>query len=303
MKRKTESWNIRELRKRIVAINFPEYQREPNIWSRGAKQRLIDSILRQFDIASLYFYKDTDGSLDCIDGRQRINAIMAFLGENGNDTDNGFALRILNEIYEDTEHPFKELNDQTFKELEMAVSTKGNASVLAKKAIKSVLDYKFTAVLLFDVNKPEEFNLQFTRLNLGTIINAGEKLHAMVGDMRDVCFDNVNIGRHHFLNTVKIPTRRYAREQVAAQVLAQVFSRKSDGHFTRTRHFDLQRFMKQHASLNDEKRRLIKEVQKTFDTLAKAIGETEGLLRNGGPSLLVRFCWHGLVSSIRTSLE
>lgn len=280
MKKRTESWDIRKLRKRIVAINFPEYQREPNIWSRGAKQRLIDSILRQFDIASLYFYSDSDDSLDCIDGRQRINAIMAFLGENTTDADNEFALRILNEIHEDTEHPFKELEGQTFKQLERVAKTKGKASVVAKKAVASVMDYRFTAVLLSDVNKPQEFNLQFTRLNLGTIINAGEKLHAMVGDMRDVCFDDAKIGQHHFLDAVKIPTRRYAREQVAAQILAQVFSKRFDENFTRTRHFDLQRFMKKHAHLNNEKRRVITEVQKTFDALAEALGKTEGLLRN-----------------------
>ncbi len=280
MKKKTESWDIRDLQKRFVSINFPEYQREPNIWARIAKQRLVDSILRQFDIASLYFYSNKDGSLDCIDGRQRINAIMAFLGENANDADNGFALRILNEIYEDTEHPFEELDGQTFAQLEeMAASTNGSAG-LAKDAIEKVLNYKFTAVLLAEAKIPEEFNLQFTRLNLGTIINAGEKLHAMVGAMRDVCFDDPKIGKHHFLDMVKIPTRRYAKEQVAAQVLAQVFSRKFDGQFTRTRHFDLQRFMKEHATLSETDKRLIEEVRTTFDALAGALGETKELLRN-----------------------
>ena len=66
----------------FVDIEFPEYQREPDIWSRDQKQRLLDSILRRFDISSVYFYRREDNGLECIDGRQRINAIMSFLEEN-----------------------------------------------------------------------------------------------------------------------------------------------------------------------------------------------------------------------------
>ena len=39
-------WTIRDLKRRFGAIKFPDYQREPNIWSRRAKQLLIDSVLR-----------------------------------------------------------------------------------------------------------------------------------------------------------------------------------------------------------------------------------------------------------------
>lgn len=73
---------------------------------------------------------------------------------------------------------------------------------------------------LSDSSRPEEFNLQFTRLNLGAIINSGEKLNAMVGDLRDECFTNQGIGQHAFLDKIKIPTRRFAKEGVAAQILA-----------------------------------------------------------------------------------
>ena len=45
----------------------------------------------------------------------------------------------------------------------------------------------------------------------------------MVGEMRDLCFDSNRIGKHPFLDTLRIPTRRFAKEQVAAQVIAQVF--------------------------------------------------------------------------------
>ena len=80
MRKHIETWTVAELIERFSQISFPDYQREPNLWSLIEKQRLIDSIVRQFDIASLYFYEHDDGSLDCVDGRQRIGAILSFIG-------------------------------------------------------------------------------------------------------------------------------------------------------------------------------------------------------------------------------
>jgi len=107
-------------------------------------------------------------------------------------------------------------------------------------------------VILSDSARPEEFNLQFIRLNLGTIVNSGEKLNAMVGDLRDICFNKLVNNR--FLQSVNIPTRRYARAQLAAQIVAQVFSvekAREEGveEFTRVRHADLQKFFKEKPNL------------------------------------------------------
>ena len=49
MRKIVEPWGVEELRKQFGRIAFPEYQREPNLWSRIEKQRLIDSMVRQFD--------------------------------------------------------------------------------------------------------------------------------------------------------------------------------------------------------------------------------------------------------------
>ena len=133
--------------------------------------------------------------------------------------------------------------------------------------------------MLSDSNQPEEFNLQFTRLNLGTILNSGEKLHAMVGELRDVCFKEEELGEHKFLRGTNIPTRRFAREQVAAQILAQVFSISDTGEYTRTRHFDLQRLFKQNSTLSNEKRELVNRVSRLLDLLAESFQES-GALRN-----------------------
>ena len=70
-------WTIKQLREYIDVIEFPEFQREPTVWKLDKKQLLIDSILRDFDISSIYIYEKENGGFDCIDGRQRINAIFS----------------------------------------------------------------------------------------------------------------------------------------------------------------------------------------------------------------------------------
>jgi uncharacterized protein with ParB-like and HNH nuclease domain len=112
--RKAKSRSIKELKRDFASIEFPEYQREPSVWSREQKQRLLDSILRDFVIAAIYVYERDDGTWECIDGRQRLNAIMSFLGRNDEDEDNGFRLRVQNEVAEDTDDGLAELEGLRF---------------------------------------------------------------------------------------------------------------------------------------------------------------------------------------------
>lgn len=288
MKKKIEKWPVRTLRENFSQIDFPEYQREPNLWSLVEKQRLIDSMIRHFDIASLYFYRHADDSIDCVDGRQRIGAIMSFLGENPSDAHAEFQFRILNEIYEDSpSSELKSLEGKTFSEINRLSQNSQNQP--AKNFVDALLDYPLTVVMLSDSDRPEEFNLQFTRLNLGTIINSGEKLHAMVGDLRDECFDK--LGRHPFLAGTDIPTRRYAREQVAAQILAQVFSFSDTGEFTRTRHFDLQRLFKLYNELDEDRATLVEKVQTVLDLLDKPFKEVSALRNRAITVSTVLLAW------------
>ena len=263
MRKTVESWTVQELKDRYSSIDFPEYQREPNLWSLIEKQRLIDSMIRSFDIASLYLYQHDDDTFDCVDGRQRIGAIKAFLGDDGSGEHANFPFRNLNEVYED-EGPFVTLEGKSFSEIDGL--SKDASEAVAQSFISALLNYRLTVVILSESNRPEEFNLQFTRLNLGTIINSGEKLNAMVGELRNVCFEQ--LGPHSFLTEINIPTRRFAREQVAAQILAQVFSLEENGSYSRTRHFDLQTLFKRGSTLSDRQRELVDEVRQLLDVLA-----------------------------------
>ena len=110
-------WTIMQLVDKRHTVEFPEYQREPTVWNLEKKRRLIDSILRGFDIASFYFYRREDGAYDCIDGRQRINAILSYVGENDADTENNkFELTMTNEIYHDGD-TYQAVHEKRFEQL------------------------------------------------------------------------------------------------------------------------------------------------------------------------------------------
>ena len=264
MDKNIEDWPIEKLREMYPQIDFPGYQREPNLWSATEKQRLIDSIIRRFDIAPLYFYRHETGSFDCVDGRQRIGTIMSFLGSDQDDSSD-FRFRILNEIYDEEEPNFHSFEGKTFADIDQLAKQSDDPA--ASKFVESLLSYRLNVVILSDSNRSEEFNLQFTRLNLGTIINSGEKLHAMIGDLRNVCFEQ--LGGHPFLQGTSIPTRRFAREQVAAQILAQVFSlaESEPESYARTRHIDLQRLFKLKSNLDVGEWETIERVSELLDRL------------------------------------
>ena len=159
-------------------------------------------------------------------------------------------------------------------------------NLTACKFVESIDNYVLTIVQTIGLQKSiNEYNLQFARLNLGTIINSGEKLHAMVGDLRDECFNK--LGKHSFLELTNIPERRYAKEQTVAQILAQVFSLEEtksndgDSQFTKTRHFDLQRLFKENTIVpnKSDKQVWINQLQKIMDLL-NSEGEKLKVLRS-----------------------
>jgi len=263
MQKDVQLWEIDELRDRIHQISFPEYQRESTVWRRNAKQRLIDSIIRGFDIAAIYLCANGEGAFECIDGQQRISAIISFLSEE----DNNFPFKVMNEIYGDAGMPFEQLDGKSFSQI------KEERDATSQKFVRTFLNYKLTVVVLADNLKAEEFNLQFARLNLGVIINSGEKLNAMVGELRDACFD---LAKNPFFESrIRIPARRFAHEQLAAQIVAQVFAveqAKTAGYpreFARVRHLDLQKLFKDNIQLNPQEKKWISGVKKVLALLAK----------------------------------
>ena len=252
-------WLISELVKRIGDIEFPEFQREPNVWKLDKKQRLIDSIFRGFDISSIYLYKKESGGYDCIDGQQRINAMMSYLGMNDADEeDNGFHSKIENEIYND-EGKFNEVDAVRF------------STIRNTEWGRKILDYQLNIVEVTDVENDQELNLLFLRLQIAAVLNAGEKLNAMTGDMRDTIF--YDIGKHAFLSKIRIPQRRFAREQVAAQIVLNEFSKRDNNTFHRSRYVDLQDFFKEYDKFTPKDKETVGNLKEKFGKIDKYFGD------------------------------
>ena len=87
-------WTVYTISQRQKKINpRPQYQRAP-VWNKTKKQKLIDSILRGYDIPKFYLRETPQSDKyehEVVDGQQRLRAIWEFrtdgyeLGDESND--------------------------------------------------------------------------------------------------------------------------------------------------------------------------------------------------------------------------
>lgn len=253
MKRIIDEWNAKELYANRNSIQYPDFQREPTVWNERKKQLLIDSMLIGLDIPKIYLYKPEEGqvnvlhpgerqidSYDCIDGQQRIVSVVEFFGG---------ILKLRDGRYWRDLIPDEQ---------------------------KTILDYKFTIAIVTEATE-EDLRLLFLRLQLGAILNVGEKLHAMKGDMRDFVFD---LGkRHPFFVKVTIPERRFARETVFAQICINSFYRSLHNTFYSARYEELKAFFEQYSNLEKCEREVMR-IKRTLDLLDKYFGINATEFRN-----------------------
>ena len=270
MNKNNVMWTIKDLQEKNALIEFPEYQREPTVWNLDKKRKLIDSILREFDIATIYLYKRDDGNYECIDGKQRINAIISFLGlnelpnieEGSVGFDNNFRFKSSDELLGSND--LEAFNNKIWKELKPDQK-------------KQILNYEFNVLEITDIDKDEELNLMFLRLQLGASLNAGEKLNAMVGDMRDFIFKEPAtpppLGKHPYLDYLEIPKRRFSRELTAAQITVNFFSLKKTSEFKRARFIDLQEFFKENLKFGQTEKEMASLLRARLDAIHKTLGK------------------------------
>jgi hypothetical protein len=271
MKKEILDWTIETLEQNARLIEFGEYQREPSVWDLDDKRRLVDSILRSYDISGIYLYQRDGNRYECIDGRQRINAILSFLGTNQGDDDgrlhNHFSFRSSDELLGKKE--LEEFEGRRFAELDE--NEKGE--FFTKDQRDRFLTYRPTVILLTELEDEDDLHLMFLRLQLGSPLNAGEKLKAMKGRMRDFIFDE--FGKHPYFERLKIPQRRFSKEQTAAQVALQYFSKAENGGFHKARFVDLQTFFKNKSTLSESDEGRLGELLTMATRADELVGEHE----------------------------
>lgn len=248
MKRRVEDWSVDDLQRKRAQISFPEYQRQPNLWSDEKKGLLIDSILRDIDIPKLYFNQTKDKMYEVVDGQQRLWAIWGYLDDN-----------------------FIYIRDGGGKKF----------SQLSKQQRDAITTYPLQVTVLQDADDDYLREL-FVRLQLGLLLITGEKLRAATGEMREFVFNK--LASHPFMTALGIPERRYAKETLCAQICINSFTRKKNGSFARTRYEDLLFFFKEYEHPQGSDIVLFREQKRkiaaVLDDLATAFGNRAKELRN-----------------------
>ncbi|HJR47900.1 MAG TPA: DUF262 domain-containing protein, partial [Nitrososphaeraceae archaeon] len=178
------------------ALKFnTEYQRS-KVWNKQKKQLLIDSILRNYDIASVFLRQRSDSSYyECLDGQQRLKAIIEFVND-------GF-----------------DLSPSITEELDGSPT---RYSQLPDNYRAYIKEFKINSVIVTDVDEETTSDI-FLRLQEGMPLNSAEKLNAIRGKMRKKVID---ISQHPFLAKVGLPNTRFAHRYLAAQMLALSISSK-----------------------------------------------------------------------------
>lgn len=219
--RRVENWSIEKLERERANISFPEYQRQPNLWSETKKSLLINSILIGFDIPKLYFNRVGENEYEVIDGQQRLWAIWGFIN-----------------------------NEYTYKQTRVDPSRPKTRefksfSQLSKAEKKQLLGYELQ-VTVFEDASDDYLRELFLRLQLGLLLVTGEKLNAQTGRMKEFVFSQ--LPKNEFMKGIKISARRYALENLGAQIVINAFSKHKMDSFARTRYEDLQHFFQEYKN-------------------------------------------------------
>lgn len=100
--------------------------------------------------------------------------------------------------------------------------------------------------------------------------------------MRDFIFIKANdalIEMNYFLNT-GIRKGRFGRQEVAAQLLLNAFSKKEPGEFHRSRYIDLQEFFKEKEKFTNEDKKIKEEVKQTLNSISNHFKDNLRIINN-----------------------
>jgi hypothetical protein len=264
MKRVVETWPVDKLNRERGKLTFPDYQRQPNLWSKEKKALLIDSLLRDIDIPKLYLNQTKEGSLEVVDGQQRIWTFLDFLDG------------------------------------EMAVPIGGKSvkfSDLTAAQKRTVLSFELQITKF--INADDDYLRElFQRLQFGVLLITGEKLHASKGELKDFIFKKFS--KHRFIQALSIPDRRYAKESLCAQIAINMFYLDKSNMFSRTRSEDLMPFFEEYERPLAEDavrfKRVTKRMMEVADKLDNAFGSRASELKNRSYILSAFLLFHQMDS-------
>lgn len=178
---------IDKIYKRRDRYDIPDWQRS-KVWSLDKQRKLIDSILRGWQLPKFYFQKTGTNTVDVVDGQQRLAAIWGFCdGE-----------------IELSKASAEKFGAKRYEELPDDVADRFD-------------DYDLHFDLIIEATD-EEIKEFFQRLQEGLPLTSSEKLNSIHSNLRDFC---ANLADHAFFpNSTTIANRRHAYFDVCAKVMA-----------------------------------------------------------------------------------
>lgn len=200
------SWNVAQIAKAATlgSMSFSNAMQRGHVWDVGRKSKFIDSLLRNYVVPAMYTVRtDIDapegckkGSkvFDCIDGKQRSEAMRAYLNDE-------FALVGLDEI------DGVDVNGKHFSELDEDM----------QETIKS---YTMTVYYFTDITD-DEIAEMMSRLNNGKPLTGVENARITAKNLARV----IEIANHPLFkeNMTEASIRAYNNEDVVIKTAMQVF--------------------------------------------------------------------------------
>ena len=177
--------SLYELYKSGKLIFNAEYQRS-YVWNLPKKQLLIDSILRGYDIGTIFLRLEKEGVYECLDGQQRLRSIFDFI-------ENKYRL---NPSYT----PW--VGKKLFRELDEGLK-------------RAILSYPVVTTVISGSSDEETSDI-FLRLQEGMPLNKAEKLNAIGGYMRKAI---VRLSKHPLMRVIGVKPYRFTHRYILAQAV------------------------------------------------------------------------------------
>lgn len=249
----TDKWTINSLNNRYKTKKLvfnTEYQRS-EVWNLKKKQKLIDSIIKEYNIGMIFFKILGNDFYEVLDGQQRLKTIFQFMKNE----------------YPTSEEYTPEIGEKKYNEMR-----------------KNHDDYaKFIAFqvdIAFVGNADDETTADiFLRLQEGMPLNTAEKLNAMRGKLRNIILD---LSHHPFINNTKIEDHRFAHRLLAAQIFKlEIDSNFDTMNFPNIKFENLKELYEKYL-LKEPPSRILSNVKKYLNFLKKSFGNKAKIIRRRG---------------------
>ena len=231
--------------KRRDRYDIPDWQRE-KVWSKGRKQKLIDSILRGWRLPKFYFLLTSDDpeEFEVVDGQQRLQAIWEFF-------DNELSLSTDSDSVTGGARMYQDLPDRLSDRFD---------------------DYEIDYDQIEDADD-EDLKEFFQRLQQGLPLTSSEKLNSVHSKLRDYCR---MLSEHRFFKQkTSVSPRRYGYFDIVAKVAALQIEGMNAG----LRYDDMKATFEAQQSFSDTSS-VAKRLRQTLDTLNLIIPNRDVRLRN-----------------------